>query len=181
MKVMTGKLISKLEAATRQLDTAISLWFSGGDIISIHTLACSAYQIIHDINRKKGYRDLLYDSVVVKDEYRREMINLLKGDYNFFKHAEKDPDQLIEFDGSKTETFILFSLFGLEMLGVKHNDIRGAFIIWYAINNPDSLTEKGTKKYINNIPAETIAQIRRVSRNEFFDSYILLRRQRKVP
>lgn len=178
---MSENQISKLEAATRQLDTAISLWFSNGDIVSIHTLACSAYQIIHDINKKKGYRDLLYDSVVFKDEYRRKMINILKGDYNYFKHAESDPDRIIEFDGSNTEVFILFSLFGLEMLGINHNDIRGAFIIWQSINNPDRLTEKGKKQYIDNIPSENIAQIRNVSRSEFFDSYILLRSQRRTP
>ena len=31
--------VSKIDAATRQLDTAIELWFSGGDAVSIHTLA----------------------------------------------------------------------------------------------------------------------------------------------
>ena len=172
---MSDKSISKLEAAARQIDTAITLWFSNGDIISIHTLACSAYQIIHDINKKKGYRDLLYDTVVIKDEYRRKLINSLKDHYNFFKHAEKDPDRLIDFDGSLTEKFIFFSLFGLQLLGIRHNNIRDAFTIWYAVNNSDILTEKGKKLFIDNVPPESIEHARNINRSQFFDSFMLFR------
>jgi hypothetical protein len=55
---MNIERITKLDAAIRQLDTAITLWFTEADTISIHTLACSAHQIIHDINQQKGHRDL---------------------------------------------------------------------------------------------------------------------------
>ncbi len=61
---MSIEKITKFEAAKRQLDTAITLWFSEADTVSIHTLVCSAHQIIHDINQQKGHRDLLYDSLV---------------------------------------------------------------------------------------------------------------------
>ena len=178
---MPIEIINKFNAAIRQLDTAISLWFSDGDAVSIHTLTCSAYQIIHDINQQKGWRDLLYDSVVVKDEFRHEINRFLKGHYNFFKHAEHDPDRMIEFNSSLTEIFILFSLFGLELLGIKHNEIRGAFIIWYAIHNPNRLTEKGKKQYTESIPPESISKIRDIPRSEFFHSYTLLKRQFSPP
>ena len=44
--------VSKLDAARRQLDCAIELWFAGKDEVSIHTLAAAAHQIISDINKK---------------------------------------------------------------------------------------------------------------------------------
>jgi len=172
---MTDKLITNLEAATRQLDTAISLWFTNSDTISIHTLACSAYQTIHDMNKKKGHKDPLYDSHVVNDEYRREMVNLLEKNYDLFKHAEKDLDGLIEFDETSAEVFILFSILGLELLGIKHSDIRDAFIIWDAITNPERLTEKGKKKFIDNIPPERIEKALNLKRSEFFDHFKLFR------
>ena len=54
--------ISKIEAARRQLDCAIELWFCDKDEVSIHTLAAAAYQIIHDLKMKRGeLRDLLYE------------------------------------------------------------------------------------------------------------------------
>lgn len=46
--------ISKLEAAKRQRDTAIKMWFADGDPVSIHTLAAAAHQIINDVNEKIG-------------------------------------------------------------------------------------------------------------------------------
>jgi hypothetical protein len=55
---MESEKISKIEAACRQLNTAIKLWFADGDLVSIHTLACSAHQIVHDINRQKGGREM---------------------------------------------------------------------------------------------------------------------------
>jgi hypothetical protein len=53
---MPGKTIkiSKLDAARRQLDTAIELWFHDGDPISIHTLTSAAFEIIQDLNKKHG-------------------------------------------------------------------------------------------------------------------------------
>jgi hypothetical protein len=72
MTVPVAKItITKLDAARRQLGIAISLWFQDGDEVAIHTLACAAHQIIHDINRHRGGRDLLFDSLVFRDEYRR--------------------------------------------------------------------------------------------------------------
>ena len=48
--------VTKLEAASRQLDTAIRLFFSGGDAVSIHTLAAAAFNVFADIaeHRKVG-------------------------------------------------------------------------------------------------------------------------------
>ena len=64
--------ISNLDSARRQLDCAIELWFAEKDIVSVHTLVAAAHQIIHDINRRRGGRDLIFDSLVIKDEYRSE-------------------------------------------------------------------------------------------------------------
>ena len=46
--------LSKLDAATRQLSTAIELWFDERDAVSVHTLAFAAYEIIHVLSKKKN-------------------------------------------------------------------------------------------------------------------------------
>ncbi|MGI8569030.1 MAG: hypothetical protein ACR2KT_08130 [Methylocella sp.] len=74
---MTTKLpvrIGKLDAARRQLRTAITLWFNDGDPVSVHTLAYAAYEVIHAISEKRDptRRDLLFDSRLIKDEFRGE-------------------------------------------------------------------------------------------------------------
>jgi hypothetical protein len=176
---MAPQIIAKLEAACRQINTAITLWFNNGDAVSIHTLASSAHQIIHDINRHQHGRDLLYDSIIFKDEYRREAINILKQHYNFFKHAEKDPDPtgIIEFDPIITEGIILFTLYGLELLGRGPDEVRGAFNIYYALCNTNLLTEKGKATFIDPFPEESLKNALNMPKQQFFEAYILLRKQ----
>jgi hypothetical protein len=90
---MAAITISKLDAGRRQLETAITLWFNDGDPVSTHTLACAAYEIIHVVSSARNRtRDLLFDKLVVKDEYRSAWNQRLKEPANFFKHARNDPD-----------------------------------------------------------------------------------------
>ena len=46
---MTGHEITKLDAARRQLDTPIRLFFDNEDSLSIHTLAYASFKILFDI------------------------------------------------------------------------------------------------------------------------------------
>lgn len=173
---MATHKIDKLEAAFRQLRTAISLWFNDGDVVSIHVLACSAYQIVHDINRGKGGRDLLYDSLIFKDEYRRESINLLKKPYNFFKHADKDSIDVIEFNPLLTELFFLYTSIGLESLGRKADEVLGAFNIYYALRNPHHLSEVGKARFIDTLPEEKRKWVLSVPKKQFYEAYTTLRK-----
>jgi hypothetical protein len=43
MDTFPGIRITSLEAAQRQLDVALTLWFGDGDEVAIHTLAGSAH------------------------------------------------------------------------------------------------------------------------------------------
>jgi hypothetical protein len=60
MKVLT---ISKLDAAKRQLETVIRLYFSNGDPVAIHTLTAAAYNVIRDVTARRGVEPML-----VKDQ-----------------------------------------------------------------------------------------------------------------
>ena len=52
---LTGELtVTKLDAAKRQLETAIRLWFHDAHPVSIDTLAAAALQVLVDINTKRG-------------------------------------------------------------------------------------------------------------------------------
>ncbi|HVN98311.1 MAG TPA: hypothetical protein VMT62_17930 [Syntrophorhabdaceae bacterium] len=168
--------VKKIDSAQRQLDTAIELWFKEGDPISVHTLACSAYQIIHDINSHRKGRDLLLDTLVIKDEYMSEFRRCLKASYNFFKHAdqEPDPDGTIEFDAKLSEYFMLYAIIGLELNGIMSTTIRKVFVMHYVVHNPHVLTQKGKEFYTQNIPSEKIDDIRKLGRNEFFENIPLI-------
>ncbi len=169
---MALETISKLDAACRQLNTAISLWFAEGDSVSIHTLTCSAHQIVHDINHKQGGRDLVYDSLIYKDEYRREVIRCLKQQYNFFKHADSDPSAVLEFDAEITDSFIVFTSLGLEMLGRSPDRIRGAFNIFYGLTHPHFLSDKGRENWTGPVSQEVRERSLAMSKYQFFAWYV---------
>lgn len=169
---MPKMTVSKLDAASAQVDTSIKLWFSDQDPISAHTLACSAYQIVHDINRQVGWEDLLYDSLVVKDEYRRMWVNTIKGPYNFFKHADKDMSETIQFDPDATEIFIMFTCKGLSLLKVKPSDDRTIFLTYTTLTKPDRLSEKGLAERAK-YPEHLLQQAVQTPKADFYIAYMM--------
>lgn len=104
-----GKIlkISKLDAAKRQLEIAIRLYFSYGDPVSIHTLASASYNIIRDITLHRGETMFIKDDVLdfVKDEYREELRRKFNEAENFFKHADRDHDAVLDFRLVNTDFF----------------------------------------------------------------------------
>jgi hypothetical protein len=68
--------ITKLEAARRQLGTAIVLWFNDDDPVSIHTLVCAAYEIVHTLTKKRNplRPKLIFDSLAITENERKEFV-----------------------------------------------------------------------------------------------------------
>src|SRR6516162_2173251 len=103
-------MITKINAAERQLNTAIRLFFENTDHLSSYTLAIASREITDDILATKrdevfrreserlgdpakvrlSYRDRLRD--LVKPEYHKDAIKLFNRRQNFLKRANKDPD-----------------------------------------------------------------------------------------
>jgi hypothetical protein len=172
--------VSKLEAAQRQLKTAITLWFVGGDAVSIHTLAYAAYEIIHAVSKRLNpeRRLLLFDTKVVKEEYRSEFNVLLKKHANFFKHGNRPNDTTIEFPPTASDLFIIYSILGLSVCGVERSDEESAFFAWIHFHNPEFLTDKGRKMLTDAISAEGMREIRVLQKQEFFQT--LMRAQAEL-
>lgn len=96
--------LTKLEAARRQLETAVELWFRGGDPIAIHTLASAGSDVLRDVAKANGYEVAIGTErllTVVKPEYHDEVDRLLRNSQNYLKHADRDPDGVLEFDLAK--------------------------------------------------------------------------------
>lgn len=162
--------VTKLEAARRQLQTAIELWFNDGDAVSIHTLAFAAYEIIHVISKKKNRKgELIWDSLVVKDEFRSEFNMSTKKHADFFKHANKDPEAVIDFPPQLSEMFIFFCLWGLTFMNERHTDTECAFGLWFVLHRPNSLTPKGHEIMAQKIPIEDLNELRRFKKSVFFE------------
>ncbi|HXW39863.1 MAG TPA: hypothetical protein VEK75_01575 [Xanthobacteraceae bacterium] len=139
--------ISKLDAARRQLRTAITLWFTDGDPVAVHALAFAAYEIFHTVSKKRDpyRRDLLLDSDMIKDEYRREWHDLVKKAAVFFKHADRDPEAILDFLVDSNDWFILYGIAGRQLCGESQSDEESDFMWWLSFHRPEMLTDAGRK------------------------------------
>jgi len=129
--------VTKLEAASRQLDTAIHLFFSGGDAISIHTLAAAASNVFADIaehrNAGVSWRTRVRDDSGLST---KELKRILHDEWNFFKHADRDSDATLQFNELVSDDFIFMAVLDCGDLAPTTCSMQ-AFQIWYIAAHPE--------------------------------------------
>lgn len=174
MKEQT-QTITKVEAAHRQINEAIRLWFEERDDVAVLTLAASGHQIIDDLNKAAGGEELLFDSPSIKKHFHRDWQDSLKKAWNFFKHAdraaERDPNATLEFDPTLVIDFILFSTKGLRQLGRRHSVEETIFRLWLGINRPDWLQSRERFRIDCQLDEQDEIRLRALTRSEFFDRH----------
>jgi hypothetical protein len=140
--------LDKEAVAVRQLDTAIRLLFHGGDVVSVHTLACAAAEVFRDVLNAKGgesWRDAI---IAAHPGMEKQIHQTLARAQNFFKHADKDPEDELDFDETTNDqTIIVATLEYGELLGLgapsgrtKITTPMSVFQLWYFAKNPKVLS-----------------------------------------
>lgn len=129
---MTEVRLTKLEAARRQLETAIRLYFSEVDPASVHTLAAAAGQLLKDLNRHRDGAPMLSDQILqwAKPEFKNEILRKFAEAENYLKHADRDPDQILEFDTQQSEFLILDSCETYRRLTGERLPLLAIFQMW---------------------------------------------------
>lgn len=129
---------SKLEAARRQLACAAELFFKDGDAVSIHTLVAAAYQILSDMVKKKGDSMLLERTInSLPEELAVTLRKHFRMPQNFFKHADKDGTETIEFSPTQTQYMLLDATAYYWQLTGEQPLILKAFEKWFAVHHPE--------------------------------------------
>jgi len=138
---MKKKLIlSKLDVARRQLETLIRLYFSYGDPVSTHTLASASYNIIRDCNKHAGGKTMLAKDGFIEmvrpgsEKLVRAKINEAE---NFFKHADRDHDQSLEFNPDQTEFLVLEACAVYAQLTGEFPPLFQVYQGWFIANHND--------------------------------------------
>ena len=125
-------IIWKLEAARRQLETAVNLYFHEGDPVSIHTLTCAAYEVIRDINNSQPMlKDWMKD--YINPEYVNEIARKLNEAQNFFKHADRDSDGTLAFEPRTTQILLLDACWTYKRIAEERLPLLAIFEVWAAI------------------------------------------------
>jgi hypothetical protein len=105
-----GQQISKLDAARRQLDTAIELWVEDRDALSAFTLAFASFKILLNLyphQAADGFGKMI-DTLIA----HRIGWKAFSRHVNFLKHADKDPEAvLVDFHPDMAITVIGLATF----------------------------------------------------------------------
>jgi hypothetical protein len=142
-----GRLVklTKLDAGRHQLVTAINLFFSNRDPISTYSLATNAWEVIDVLCNQSNV-----DSI--SNETRGRIIGQnkdLKYDYinspyrNFFKHADKDPDAILEgFDDTKCDPILFLASEDYIRLNQASPLEMQVFQLWYLALYTDKVSHE---------------------------------------
>lgn len=147
--------ISKLDAARRQLETAVGLYFNESDPIAIHTLTAAGHQILADLNRSRGGAPTLVESILqyIRPDQIDEARRRLNAAANFFKHADRDPAKVQVFDPTQTEFMLLDACYNYEGLTGELTPTLGVYMAWFWLGPGAKLVDVSKTKWIDQFRA----------------------------
>jgi hypothetical protein len=127
--------ITKLEAAIRQIDAAVTLVFDSGDQVVIHTLAAAAANIFSDVlesrNVSQSWREKVRSEHALSNAQYRDVVHKA---WNFFKHADRNPEDVLEFDERESEYLIFFATLECGELNKLSVQMQ-TFQLWFLASN----------------------------------------------
>ena len=163
---LSGKLqVTKLDAAKRQLETAIRLWFHDADPVSIHTLAAAARQILVDVNSKRGGEPMGADRPEIRPEARKRARAVFAEAKNFFKHANRDPAATLMFTPEATRFYLLEAADRYLELAGEQPPILRVYIIYHALTHPEIFTPQFVQQLRKSLPVDAVTHIQK---SQFF-------------
>ncbi len=156
VKLKNGKIkikmafihISKLDAAKRQLETAINLFFRESDPVSIHTLTYAAHEILSVIAKTQNIPTILKNNPIIKPEMEDEFLGLVAKAANFFKHSKKDSKETLEFNPETNDYYLLDAVEVYILLTGEKTPAMMTYRTWFLLKNPKFLnfnSEDGKK------------------------------------
>jgi hypothetical protein len=128
-------LITKLEAAHRQLTTAIRMYFDDDDVAAIHTLVCAAREIYEKHCEAQGV-ERMFEQIEAANPERttKELWMILNGPRNFLKHPEASMDlsARLELDDEMNASMLWVACHDCAMLcqEAQPPEIQ-AYILWF--------------------------------------------------
>ena len=136
--------VNKISAARRQINAAIRMLFSDEDPVAIHTLTSAGFRILKDLAEKQDSEIMDMFNLCIRPEMRKKFWReIFNRGANFFKHADRDPDQVLKnVDETVNDHLIFWGC--LLYQDILHRDPfqtytneMGAFIVWYKAMYPD--------------------------------------------
>jgi hypothetical protein len=160
--------VTKIDAAKRQVQQALQLWFDDGDAVSIHTLLYAAVEILDGLVKRKTGKRLFFGNEAMAAI--PGMLQLIKSWPNFFKHGRLwELDKVLNFNPEANMVLICACVDGLDKLEGKRTHLASAFAYWCLVNDPDLIGGERA----DHMTTEELRHLRALSKREFLEQFLL--------
>ncbi len=128
-----------MEAAQRQLEMSIRMFFKNEDPIHNHTLATAAHEVLWNIGKKRKIRSILKDNPFIKKEKKAEFDDIVRSASRFLKHGKYDFTETLDFNPEENEYFLIDSIEMFQQLNSspKIPPIMLLMKAWFQLAKPD--------------------------------------------
>jgi len=135
--------LSKIEAARRQIDSAIRMLFANEDPVSIYTIAAAGSRILNDLAEKKGDIDVHQKfKDIIRPGMEKEFWFHMNKPANFLKHADRGPDSILsDFDEEANDWTLFFACYYYRDLGFTLTPEMNSLLYWMILLHPKILND----------------------------------------
>lgn len=144
--------VTKLDAAHREINAAIRMYFNQEDPIAVHAVVAGGMQIITDLGAKKGMKLGIEAGLkYIRPEKQKAFRNMMREPQNHIKHAdnEGDEDKILEYRPDAIEFYLYFASSGFQEYTGNDTPESRVFMWWFVACNPDLLLEKSYREQID--------------------------------
>jgi hypothetical protein len=162
--------ITKLDAACRQLETAITLWFHDVDPVSVHTLVMAAHGILKALNKKRGGQPMLGDPMPsIRPGFEKLVADMFVESSNFFKHGAKDAFTTHYFAPESNQAMILDACQAYTSQAQEERPLMKTFTL-YVVHHFPKLFKQESIDSIQRNPL--FSKAKQFSKREFFAEFL---------
>lgn len=165
--------LNKIEAARLQIESAIWLWFVGGDIVSVQTLATAAHRILADIATLWGATAWPATAGYLPHPRPNEQRARTQDAAAYFQHAKKSETCEISEQWAELHLFDAVMAYGNLVKDRSESALMSTFVVRFGVERQDlfvrdafSLLERRVSKTFNR---ERLASL---SRMEFLKEFL---------
>jgi hypothetical protein len=136
-----------LDAVRGQIESSIRTYFLWDDLVSALTLAGAAERVLSDRQRDDGLFGVDSFSITsminlyIKEEYHREAVTHFRRDYDFFRHADRKPQDHYAFTEEWVDFLLLITIGAFQFLGHETTQDMRTFVYWFSMKYPRWLKE----------------------------------------
>ena len=137
---------NKPDAARRQIDAAVRIFFDEEDELAVLTLAGAAFRIVRDLSEARGTGFVWTTwKGMIKPGMEAELWGAFNKVPNFLKHANRDPDGVLDdVEDGLCVPMLIFAIWLYADLGFQRTPEMVTFIVWcIAFEQSKGLTAEG--------------------------------------